>query len=394
LPTSSTGSFRARAHRFLFPDEGETPPVAPVDFKAAAADVAAPFIVTRLVLYYLGSLSTTVLQHGAWWGRPRAPIDLWMRWDCVWYLDIVQDGYSYKPGQWSSVAFYPLYPLAVRALAKLGVSPVAAGIFLSNVSLFVGAMLLHALVTRDSGARSTGRAAALFLLVWPVTFFHSVVYSDALFFALFAGALLAVRTGRLVLGGVLGLLLSATRTLGALALIPLALDALGFCLPPSRRPPRRDIAALALVPLGAVAFMLYQRAAFGDAFASMKIQASWGRDMAGVVAAFQRTVQIREPLYAALLCGSAVLLVVVTVAMAVRRARPSDIVWCAIVFYSTAATGSLEAFPRLSMMAVGMFGFFAVETEARPSLRPLLVAVLASLMGVCVSLYTNGYWMT
>lgn len=360
----------------------------------SAADVIAPFVVSRLLLYCIGWLSTTVLRHGRWWGEPHAPLDLWVRWDSTWYLGIAKDGYSYRPGEWSSVAFYPLYPLAIRALAALGASPVAAGIVISNISLFVGATLLHALVMRDSGSRSAARAAVVFLFVWPVTFFHSVVYSDALFFALFAGALLAVRTGRLVVAGLLGMLLSATRAIGALALIPLALDALGLCLAPSRRPPRRHVAALGLVPLGTVAFMLYQRAAFGDPFASMKVQATWGRDMAGVVASFQRTVRDREPLYATLLCGSAVLLALVAIAMAVRRARPSDVAWCAIIFYSTAATGSLEAFPRLSMMAVGMFAFLAVETETRPTLRHMLVAAFAALMGLCVALFTNGYWMT
>ncbi|MGI8777095.1 MAG: mannosyltransferase family protein [Acidimicrobiales bacterium] len=43
-------------------------------------------------------------------GRPW--FEAWVHWDSEWYLQIANHGYSYKPGRQSSVAFFPLYPLA------------------------------------------------------------------------------------------------------------------------------------------------------------------------------------------------------------------------------------------------------------------------------------------
>src|SRR3954463_3873303 len=45
------------------------------------------------------------------------------RWDAVWYLRVAQGGYG---GDQARAAFFPLYPLTVRALATpLGGSPAA-----------------------------------------------------------------------------------------------------------------------------------------------------------------------------------------------------------------------------------------------------------------------------
>ena len=48
------------------------------------------------------------------------------RWDAAWYLVIAH--YGYRPdlasfGAASRAAFFPLYPLGVRAISKLGVPP-------------------------------------------------------------------------------------------------------------------------------------------------------------------------------------------------------------------------------------------------------------------------------
>src|SRR5207253_7773676 len=42
-------------------------------------------------------------------------VNMWSRWDTGWYLEIAKSGYSYRPGYPSSVAFFPLYPLLIRA---------------------------------------------------------------------------------------------------------------------------------------------------------------------------------------------------------------------------------------------------------------------------------------
>ena len=40
----------------------------------------------------------------------------WVRFDGGWYTKIAAEGYSYLPGAQSTVAFFPAYPLAIRAV--------------------------------------------------------------------------------------------------------------------------------------------------------------------------------------------------------------------------------------------------------------------------------------
>jgi Mannosyltransferase (PIG-V) len=363
------------------------------DIKRHAHWVALPFVVTRLLIYYVGWLSTLVVVHGKWWGAPARPIDLFLRWDVGWFRGIAYSGYQYTPGVESSVAFYPLYPLSVRALTLFGLSDVASGLLISNASLFVAAVLTSLLFARQYASESIGRTAALFLLVWPVSFFHSTLYSDALFLALFAGAMLAARSGRWLMAGALGMCLSATRTIGALAILPLALEAWGVGIAAEERPPRRGAFWLALVPMGAVLYALYLWHTFGDPLASVHVHKAWGRDMAGVVEAFRRARDYPR-FYATIFTGAALYLLALTVLMAARRSRPSDVVWCAIVWWSAASSGSLESLPRICLMAPPIFGFVAAWSETRPTGRQMVLVTSAMLLGLMTILFANGYWMT
>ncbi|HEY6146765.1 MAG TPA: hypothetical protein VIZ69_03675, partial [Thermoanaerobaculia bacterium] len=65
------------------------------------------------------------------------------RWDAVWYRSVAVDGYSNDPSALeNNVGFYPLYPLALRALSRLlPVNILWIGIGLSLACL-LGALLL------------------------------------------------------------------------------------------------------------------------------------------------------------------------------------------------------------------------------------------------------------
>src|SRR6202011_4470518 len=68
-------------------------------------------------------------------------LDAWIRWDARWYETIALHGYSFTERAQSSVAFFPLYPLLMRAFAWLGVEPLLAGIFITLASGLVAACL-------------------------------------------------------------------------------------------------------------------------------------------------------------------------------------------------------------------------------------------------------------
>ena len=353
-----------------------------------------PFVVTRALIVGLGWLSTSVVRPGEWWGSPHGVVDLFLRWDTGWFLRIAREGYTYyAPGQESPVAFFPLYPMLVGGLSRIGVPEVPAGLLVSNVAFYVAAALLCVMWEREYGSVRVGQAGVVFLLVWPASFFPSMVYSDGLFLALLAGVMAAGRAGRWCRAGVLGLLLGLTRSIGALVVVPLLLEAWGVGLPAEQRPKRAGVWWLALVPLGTLAYALFLWRKFGDPLAVVHVQLAWGRDMAGVVAAFER-VRERPLLTQTFLVGAALWLGSLTAMMARCRTRPSNTAWCAIVWYTAASTGSLEAFPRLAMMALPAFGFVAALTDEHPTGRQMILATLAMLLALYTTLLVNGYWVT
>src|SRR6185436_6854967 len=63
------------------------------------------------------------------------------RWDSAWYLAIAGDGY----GEGQRAAFFPLYPLLVRAGGWVLGSPVVAGLLVSTTCLVVALAALHEL---------------------------------------------------------------------------------------------------------------------------------------------------------------------------------------------------------------------------------------------------------
>ena len=169
------------------------------------------------------------------------------RWDSLHYLDIARHGYATA----EQTAFFPLYPMLIKALGWVVRSDVAAGVLISVVSFAVALTLLHRLSELELG-RPAANATVLLLAFAPLSFFFTAVYTESLFLALSVGALYAARRDRLALAGVLVALATVTRVYGILLVVPVALLSLG-----RDRHPDPRAAWLALAPLGLGGFLLY-----------------------------------------------------------------------------------------------------------------------------------------
>jgi hypothetical protein len=195
------------------------------------------------------------------------------RWDSVWYLGIAHAGYA-----GDSSAFFPLYPLLVRALAPTG-SPAALLVMSYVVSLaaLAGALyLLHRLAALELGERFAGPTVVL-LALFPGALWLGAPYSESLFLLLSVGAFYAARTGRWAWAGACAALGSATRSAGVVLVVPLLV--LWWQSAPRRRV--RDLAWIALAPAGIAAYSLYLALTIGDGFAYLHLQEVWFRSFAG-----------------------------------------------------------------------------------------------------------------
>ena len=192
-------------------------------------------------------------------------------WDTVWFVNIANDGYD-NP---EAPAFFPLYPLLVRIFGTLTGSDVLGGLLVS-VACFAGALyLLYRLVALDFGERVAWLTAAL-VAVFPFAAYFFAVYSESLFLLLSVGAIYAARLDRWALAGVVGALACATRSAGIVLIVPL-----GILWWQQRGRGSRDLAWVALVPLGIVAFCAYLTIVGQDTFGPFGAQEAWGRTFAG-----------------------------------------------------------------------------------------------------------------
>lgn len=194
------------------------------------------------------------------------------RWDAAWYLDIAHGGY----GEAHRAAFFPLYPLLIRAGGAVCGSPLIAGALVSTACFAAALVALHELTALELGGEAA-RWTVLGLAFSPMSFFFSAVYSESLFLAVSVGAVLAARRGRWWWAGILGGLGAATRSAGIVLLVALV----GLALVARPRPRPSDLAPLVLVPAGLAAFVLALAAGGHDALAPFHAQAGWFREWAG-----------------------------------------------------------------------------------------------------------------
>lgn len=216
---------------------------------------AAVILATGLFGYLVSSLGTWLAGRQHPWDFDYA----WRRWDGAHYLTIAVRGYPkvamprHGPVPASNWAFFPGYPLAMRALHAVGVPWHAAAWAISWSSgiaaLFVVAALMRSWY-EDKVAVRTAQALALF----PGSAVFVFAYAEALFVLLSALSLLAVTRRRWALAGLAACGAGLVRSQGAFLALVLAVVALVEL----RR--HRDVKALLaplLAPWGLIAFQLY-----------------------------------------------------------------------------------------------------------------------------------------
>lgn len=196
---------------------------------------------------------------GGIWFSPAA------RWDGIWFLQVARFGYEDGP----TAAFFPLYPLVLKALG----SGLIVAVLLSTLCFLAALVALHELTALELGP-DAARWTVLALAFSPMAFFFSAIYSESLFLALTVGAVLAARRDRWVWAGILGAGAAATRSTGIAVL--LALLMLGWS-----RASWRQLAWLALVPIGLLAFPIGLQLAGLDPKAPFDAQDVWYRQWAG-----------------------------------------------------------------------------------------------------------------
>ena len=204
--------------------------------------------------------------------------ELFAAWDSGWYFDIARRGYYFRVDGQSSVAFFPLYPMAMRALAwPFGGTERAiwlAGIILSCATFALALVSLHRLTEKIFGDREIARRTVLYFAIFPFSLFFSRVYAESLFLLTTVLAISRAYEGRWWRAGGWGALATLARPNGILIGLPLALLAM------ERRPSAHGLVTrllpLLLVPAALTGYSAYVYSLSGDPMAWLSAQSHWG----------------------------------------------------------------------------------------------------------------------
>ena len=151
--------------------------------------------------------------------------DTFARWDSGWYVGIARDGYRFVEGGRSNLAFFPAYPLAMRAAGTLlggRTEHYFIGGILVSWLAFVGAMvLLYKLARLDLDGEAADRAV-IYAAIFPSAYFFGLVYSESLFLCLMLATVYAIRSRLWVVAGLVGALAMCSRVNAIMAMPALA----------------------------------------------------------------------------------------------------------------------------------------------------------------------------
>jgi hypothetical protein len=323
----------------------------------------------------------------------------WERFDALWFLRIATAGYTEGDG---SAAFFPLYPMLIRiASPVLGGHPLAAGILISNAA-FLGALIVLYFLTASEFDEPVARRTILYLVIFPTAYFFLAPYSESLFLLLVVTSLWAARRRRWAVAGLAGALAAATRNVGILLILPLALEAV---LQHRERGDRLATRLLwsAAVAVGTIAYLLFWQGFGGDALAPVHQQTTWQREatfplataVSGTREAF-RWIGIYPGGYHLLDW----LLVVPAVAAAVWATMRTRLPFAAYAWASLLAPLSLVfaprpfmSFPRFLLAVFPLFWATAVWAGRRAGVHETVVAVSAAGLGLMTVLFVNWYFV-
>jgi hypothetical protein len=247
-------------------------------------DVAFALAVTRAATFFVGFIANLLFGAPSRVRPFTMPFrnekfaEIFAAWDSGWYFDIASHGYYFNPHGQSSIAFFPLYPMLMRAVAwPLGGTEKMvwlAGILVSCTAFALALLALHRLAERVLGDREAARRAVLYLAVFPFSLFFTRVYAESVFLLTTVLAVSRAHDGRWWRAGLWGALATVARPNGMLIGLPLACMALGGR--PAARELARRFAPLLLIPLALAGYCAYVYTLSGDPLAWLSAQKHWG----------------------------------------------------------------------------------------------------------------------
>jgi hypothetical protein len=362
-------------------------------------------LVSRLLVVAVGVVAVTQVAPAPNTGtRPASEIaSLPGHWDASWYLGIAHGGYRWEgPGHRNSrLAFFPGYPMALRAVATVLRLPDAevpwlwTGAALSTLFFWMALLYLHRLVESIADGAAANRAVLL-LAAYPFSLFYGQVYSESMFLLCGVAAAFYAHRAQFLRAAFFGVLVGLVRPTGCLvSLILVFLVAAHLRAQGKARPTLWLGGVIAIVSpvLGTLAYSAYIRLLTGSWLTWMTDQAGWGRQLQNPLALVSEIAEVvRSQGFVAYLTARPyealnVAAAVVALALAVPVARRLGLGYAAFVVLGVLAPLRVGGFASMGRYSSVLFPIFMWCGMSSTRFATPLAVAAAVAQGVLAALF-------
>ena len=308
-------------------------------------------------------------------------------WDGGHYLGIAEFGYREK----YQYAFFPLYPLLIKALNNLTQNYLAASLLISIISSFLAIHLLFSLIRLDFD-KKIARNAVLILLMFPTSFYFLTAYSEGLFLMLVLATFLFLRKGNLLLAVITAALASTTRVVGVALVLALIIEVW------TKQGINKSNWYVLLAPVGLIIYCWYLFNQTGDPFYFTVAQSHWQRILTPPLLSFWETLRsLVTPNFITQNFNAFLDLIFAIfglglVARAFRFLLLSYSVYGLISVLLPLFTPSLSSMPRFLLPIFPIFILIALIKKQYVFFAYQIISLM--LLSAFAILFINGYWVS
>ena len=372
-------------------------------------DILNPFIFTRLALLIVGWFSqyfkpsddyfSQEIVQRTWEFTNNRLLDIWGRWDSVWYVSIIREGYFVRGDLntvQSNLAFFPLYPYLVKFLALLTPSQSLAsenlliiGIILSNLFLLGALVILYKLTLTLFHNPKIAKLTIIYLLFFPTAFFFSAFYTESIFLFFSVASFYAAKKNNWGLAAMMGGLASLTRSPGVILFIPIILEYLK-AHHWSIKKIRINILFLFFIPSTFLIFLINLYPLSGDILAPVKLQSAWLKETAMPWETIFNPNNVKPYLTSVDQIITIIFLVLLLISFFYLRLSLS--LYAFILMLMPLTTGTLASVPRYCLVIFPIFILLGYLGNKKESLNQAIKIIFLTLQILFFTAWCQFYW--
>lgn len=326
------------------------------------------------------------------------------RWDSPRYVAIAREGYTAEDDR---AAFYPVYPLLMRAVYTVALEPLGLGDWapggragaayalagmIVSAGMSLGATLaMYALAWDRLGPGAAWRAA-FYLLIFPSALYLAQVYTEATYLALSLGMLAGLYRRRWAVALPLMVIAALTRAVGIFLVLPYGAVWLRDWWNGVRSP--RWALAGVLAPL--LAWLGWNRYIASLGVDTGAVYASFNREVLSLRGLFDLVGDVayifREPNGVHVALDLALTLGALALCLAALRRHPGLALYGLAAIGLPLSSGQLTSMSRYVMAAAPVFLMLARAGE-RPVFDRVWTVISLLWFALYVVLYVHGFWL-